>query len=76
VVGLPHERWGESPHAFVVLQPGAQLDADALRGFARERLAHFKVPSGFSFVADLPKTATGKVQKFRLREGHTAISSQ
>ena len=44
VVGLPDEKWGEAPHAFVVLKPGATATADELRAFARERLAHFKVP--------------------------------
>ena len=49
VVGLPHEKWGEAPHAFVVLKPGASATAeDEMRGFARERLAHFKVPKGLT----------------------------
>jgi len=76
VVGLPHEKWGESPQAFVVLQPGARADAAALQAFARQRLAHFKLPSAYHFVPELPKTATGKVQKFRLRQGHAAVSRQ
>ena len=76
VVGMPHEKWGESPHAFVVLRPGASATAADLREFARGALAHFKVPSAFSFVAELPKTATGKIQKFVLRGGRTAISRQ
>ena len=46
VVGLPHEKWGEAPHAFVVLRPGASATEDELRQFARSRLAHFKVPHG------------------------------
>ena len=76
VVGMPDERWGESPHAFVVLRPNATAAEDELREFARDRLAHFKVPKEVHFVAELPKTATGKVQKFVLRGGRAAIARQ
>ncbi|HXN55283.1 MAG TPA: AMP-binding protein, partial [Myxococcales bacterium] len=74
VVGLPHEKWGESPHAFVVLRAGAMADEGELREFCRSRLAHFKTPQGFTFVSELPKTATGKIQKFVLRKRTAAIS--
>jgi fatty-acyl-CoA synthase len=76
VVGLPDVKWGEAPHAFVVLKPGASATAEELRGFTRERLAHFKTPHTFTFVADLPKTATGKIQKFVLRGRRAAIAAQ
>ena len=76
VVGLPHEKWGEAPHAFVVLRPGATLTEEELRSFARERLAGFKVPKGATFVAELPKTATGKIQKYVLRGGRSAVATQ
>ena len=76
VVGLPHEKWGETPHAFVVLRPGATLTEEELRGFARERLAGFKQPSGVTFVGELPKTATGKIQKYVLRGGRAAVIAQ
>jgi fatty-acyl-CoA synthase len=76
VVGVPDDRWGEAPHGFVVLKPGATATEDDLRAFARERLAHFKVPRGFTFVVELPKTATGKIQKYVLRGGRAAISAQ
>jgi fatty-acyl-CoA synthase len=76
VVGLPDERWGEAPHAFVVLKGGATATEDELRLFLRERLAHFKVPRGYRFVAELPKTATGKIQKYVLRGGRAAVSRQ
>jgi fatty-acyl-CoA synthase len=76
VVGLPHPRWGEAPHAFVVLAAGQQATQEELVEFARERLAHFKAPHGVSFVAELPKTATGKIQKFVLRRGAPAIARQ
>jgi fatty-acyl-CoA synthase len=75
VVGLPHERWGEAPHAFVVLKPGASATEEDVRQFARDRLAHFKAPHGVTFVAELPKTATGKIQKYVLR-GRPAIVKQ
>jgi fatty-acyl-CoA synthase len=76
VVGLADEQWGESPHAFVVLRADAAVSADDLRGFARANLAHFKVPRAFHFVEALPKTATGKIQKYVLRQGAAAIARQ
>jgi fatty-acyl-CoA synthase len=76
IVGLPHERWGEAPHAFVVLKAGARASEDELCEFARERLAHFKAPHSVTFVPELPKTATGKVQKYVLRGGAAAIAKQ
>jgi fatty-acyl-CoA synthase len=76
IVGLPHERWGETPHAFVVLRDGASASEAEIIEFARERLAHFKAPSGVTFVAELPKTATGKIQKFVLRNGAPNLSRQ
>ena len=75
IVGLPHERWGEAPHAFVVLKHGATAGEEELREFARKNLAHFKCPHGVTFVPELPRTATGKVQKYVLR-GKPAISRQ
>ncbi len=76
VVGLPSDRWGETPHAFVVLLPGQSATEEELIGFVRERMAHFKAPRGVTFVADLPKTATGKIQKYVLRGGAASISRQ
>ena len=76
VVGLPDAKWGEAPHAFVILKPGASASEDELRQFTRERLAHFKVPQTFKFVTELPKTATGKIQKYILRGGRAAIAAQ
>jgi fatty-acyl-CoA synthase len=69
IVGLPHDKWGEAPHAFVVLREGASATEPELIAFTREHLAHFKAPHGVTFVAELPKTATGKIQKFVLRSG-------
>ena len=76
VVGLPDSKWCEAPHAFVVLKPGATATSDDLRTFVRERLAHFKCPHTVTFVTELPKTATGKIQKFVLRGNRSAISAQ
>ncbi len=76
VVGMPHEKWGETPHAFVVLRPGGSATECELRDFARAALAHFKVPTAFHFVTELPKTATGKIQKYVLRGRASAIVRQ
>ena len=76
IVGLPHPRWGEAPHAFVVLRGGASATEDELREFARAHLAHFKAPHAVTFVEELPKTATGKIQKYVLRGGRSAIAKQ
>jgi fatty-acyl-CoA synthase len=76
VVGLPDEKWGEAPHAFVVFKTGQSASADDLRAFCRSNLAHFKVPHSFTPIAELPKTATGKIQKFVLRQGRPGISAQ
>jgi fatty-acyl-CoA synthase len=76
VVGLPDEKWGEAPHAFIVRKPDGVVSAEELRTFTRERLAHFKTPHTFTFLAELPKTATGKIQKFVLRGKRPAIAAQ
>jgi fatty-acyl-CoA synthase len=66
VVGIPDARWGEVGRAYVALRPGATLDANALITWGRERLAAFKVPATFAAIPELPRTASGKVQKFKL----------
>jgi fatty-acyl-CoA synthase len=67
VVGIPDEKWGEVPKAFVTPRPGVELGAEELIEFCRETLARFKCPKVVAFC-DLPKTSTGKIQKFKLRE--------
>jgi fatty-acyl-CoA synthase len=67
VVAIPDEKWGEVPKAFVTLRDGAAATAEEIQAFARERIARFKVPKAIEF-GPLPKTSTGKVQKFKLRE--------
>jgi fatty-acyl-CoA synthase len=76
IVGLPHPRWGEAPHAFVVLRSGVSATEDELCEFARAHLAHFKAPHAVTFIEELPKTATGKIQKYVLRGGRSAIAKQ
>ncbi len=76
VVGMPHEKWGEAPNAFIVLRAGKTTTPEELRTFVRDRLAHFKCPQAFHFIAELPKTATGKVQKFVLRGRRAGIATQ
>jgi fatty-acyl-CoA synthase len=76
IVGLPHEKWGEAPYAYVVLKAGALATEDELIQWCRDRLAHFKAPHGVTFVQELPKTATGKIQKYVLRKGAAAIVRQ
>ena len=76
IVGLPHEKWGEAPHANVVLRSGASATEPELIAYTRDRLAHFKAPHSVKFVQELPKTATGKIQKYVLRKGAAAIARQ
>ncbi len=76
VVGLPDEKWGEAPHAFVVLKAGATASSEELRDYSRAHLAHFKTPHSFTFVSELPKTATGKIQKYVLRRGRPNLAAQ
>jgi fatty-acyl-CoA synthase len=67
VVGAPHDKWGETPKAFVTLKPGKQASAKELIDFCRSEIAHYKCPTAIEFM-DLPKTSTGKIQKYVLRE--------
>ncbi|HEV8440255.1 MAG TPA: acyl--CoA ligase family protein [Methylomirabilota bacterium] len=67
VVAIPDEKWGERPKAFVTLKPGAQATDTEIIEFCRQHIAHFKCPAAVEF-GDLPKTSTGKIQKFVLRD--------
>jgi fatty-acyl-CoA synthase len=67
VVAVPDQKWGEVPKAFVVLKPDASTTAEEIIAFCRERIARFKVPKHIEF-GELPKTSTGKIMKYRLRE--------
>src|SRR3954468_17166365 len=68
VIGVPDEKWGERPKAFVVLRPGAEVSEGDLIAHCQARIARYKSPKAVEFVDALPKTSTGKVQKFELRE--------
>ncbi|MCC5986323.1 MAG: acyl-CoA synthetase [Pararhodobacter sp.] len=74
VVAMPHEKWGETPSAFVELAAGQHTDADLLRAWCRDRLAPYKVPGRFIFMT-IPRTSTGKIQKFVLREQAREMAS-
>jgi fatty-acyl-CoA synthase len=76
VIGIPDEKWGERPKAFVIRKPGAEVNEAELIGYLKAHIARYKVPKAVEFVDELPRTATGKPQKFELREkewaGHSS----
>ena len=72
VIGVPHEKWGETVLAFIVRRPGAELDAHGAVDHCRKHLSHYKCPTVIEFRDALPRTATGKLQKFKLREAYWA----
>ena len=76
VVGVPDEKWGERPKAFVLLRPGESATPETLIAHARTKIAGYKLPREISIIADLPRTSTGKIQKFMIREtewaGHSS----
>ena len=76
VVAMPHDQWGERPKAVVVVKPGTSVTAEELIAHVKGRIARFKAPDVIDFVDALPKTSTGKIQKYVLREkewaGHSS----
>jgi fatty-acyl-CoA synthase len=74
VVAMPDEKWGETPCAFVELRPGAEVAGKDLIEFCRTQLARFKAPRAVVF-GELPKTSTGKIQKFLLRDKARSASA-
>ncbi|MFS0782924.1 long-chain-fatty-acid--CoA ligase [Bacillus sp. 1P06AnD] len=70
VIAVPHEKWGETPHAYIVAHAEAKVTEAELIAFSRESLAHFKAITGVTFVEELPKTASGKIQKVLLRNDY------
>ena len=67
VIGVPHEKWGETVKALVVIDEGHEVTEQELIDYCRERLAHYKCPTSVEFRDELARTATGKLQKFKLR---------
>ena len=74
VVGAPHERLGEVGHAFIVPTQGTRPDVDELLTWARGHMANYKVPRMITWLDELPRNASGKVQKFRLKDGSESSS--
>jgi len=68
VIGAPDADGLTKTRAYVVCKPGVTLSADELKAFVKDRLAPYKYPRVIEFVDELPKTATGKIQRFKLRE--------
>jgi len=68
VIGIPDEKWGETPVALVVTRDGESVDEAELITFCRDNMTHFKCPTQIQFVEALPRTVTGKLQKYKLRE--------
>lgn len=68
VIGVPSEKWGETPKALVVLRDGESVTEEEMIEFCRDNMAHFKCPTSVEFIDELPRTVTGKLQKFKLRE--------
>jgi fatty-acyl-CoA synthase len=68
VIGVPHEKWGETPKALVIKREESDLTGEELIKFTRDRLAHYKCPTSVEFRDTLPQTATGKIQKYELRQ--------
>jgi len=72
VIGVPDTKYGEELCAWIVLKPGEQLSAEAVKAFCQGQIAHYKIPRHIKFVDGFPTTVTGKVQKFAMREAMIA----
>jgi benzoate-CoA ligase len=72
VIGTEDAEGLTKSKAFVVRKPGADVSDEQLKAFVKEKLAPYKYPRAIEFIAELPKTATGKIQRFRLRERERA----
>ena len=70
VIAVPHEKWGETPHAYIVLRSGAEVTEQEIIDFSRTKLANFKAVTSVTFVDTLPKTASGKILKVQLRDDY------
>ena len=72
IVGVPDEKWGEVGKAFIVLKPGETMSNGEALEFLKGKVAKYKIPKYVEFIKELPKTASGKIQKFLLKERHKA----
>ena len=70
MIGVPSEQWGETPLALIVPREGVTVTTEEIVAHCREQMAHFKTPRRIEFVEELPRTATGKLKKFELREAY------
>ncbi|MBP2658739.1 MAG: Long-chain-fatty-acid--CoA ligase, partial [Firmicutes bacterium] len=68
VVGVPSEKYGEEVMAFIQIKPGNSITEEELKEYCREKIARYKIPKYIAFVDDYPITASGKIQKYKLRE--------
>jgi fatty-acyl-CoA synthase len=68
VVGVPSKKYGEQPGAFIILKPGAALTEADVQDFCRNKISWYKIPKFVAFTAAYPQTASGKIQKYKLRE--------
>lgn len=74
VVGIPHEHLGEVPAVFIVPREGSKVTADVVQAFCGERLSSYKVPHSVHLVSEIPRTGSGKIIRFKLRESLAAKS--
>lgn len=70
IIGVPHEKWGETVKAVVALKPDEEATAQEIIDYSREKMAHYKTPTIVEFVKELPRNAAGKILKFKLREAY------
>jgi fatty-acyl-CoA synthase len=70
IVGIPDEKWGEVGKAFIVLKPGERMNNGEVPEFLKGKVAKYKIPKYVEYVEEIPKTASGKIQKFLLKEWH------
>jgi len=76
VIGIPDEKYGEIVGAFVIRDDEADITGEDVRDYASTKIARFKVPKHVFFVDNFPLTASGKIQKFKLREQATELVKQ
>jgi acyl-CoA synthetase (AMP-forming)/AMP-acid ligase II len=73
IIGIPDQKWGETVHAVVTTKDGQNTSERELIDYCRERLAHYKCPTGISFAPAMPRNPTGKLLKRKLREDYGGL---